>query len=184
MILVRKTKKTDEQEILELGHEIFREKDEIPLLRKALDQYVSDLSYVAVENNQIIGFTLVCQKMTYTYYDFMTMIPNCYELAFLGISPKNQGKGLGTRLLKETLLAIFQRSAQFTCWLLVDTINTAAINLYEKFGFRRWIEVKTTTIPCYIMGLSYRRYRETPEKLEKEQETYYCKSSKIQTICA
>ena len=88
----------------------------------------------------------------------MKKIPNCYELAFLGISPKCQGRGLGTRLLKETLIAIFQTSTQFSCWLCVDTINTSAIKLYEKFGFRIWTETENTFMPCYIMGLSYRRY--------------------------
>ena len=98
--------------------------------------------------------------MTNVYYSFLSKIPNCYELAFLGISPSYQGYGLGTRLLKETLLAIFQTSNQFTCWLLVDTINPGAIKLYEKIGFRRWVQTtgEVTPLPGYIMGISHRRY--------------------------
>jgi GNAT superfamily N-acetyltransferase len=162
MVLVRNLKQCDKLRILELGRKIFREEDEIPLLLKALSLCVPSLSLVAFDNcsGDLIGFTLVCQKMTNVYYSFLSKIPNCYELAFLGISPLCQGRGLGTRLLKETLLAIFQKSDQFTCWLLVDTINTSAIKLYERFGFRRWIQtcIGITPLPGYIMGISYRRF--------------------------
>ena len=159
-MLVRNLKQCDKDKVLELGGKIFREEDEIPLLQKALYLCVPELSYVAVEDKSIIGFTLVCKKMTNVYYNFLGKIPNCYELAFLGISSKCQGRGLGTRLLKETLLAIFQTSNQFTCWLLVDTDNLGAIRLYEKIGFRRWVETTADITPCpgYIMGISDRRF--------------------------
>jgi GNAT superfamily N-acetyltransferase len=171
MVLVRNLKQYDKDKVLELGRKIFREEDEIPLLNKALFLCVPELSYVAVEDKSIIGFTLVCQKMTNVYYNFLGKIPNCYELAFLGISPKYQGRGLGTRLLKETLLAIFQTSNQFTCWLLVDTDNIGAMGLYERFGFRRWVETTKdiTPTPGYIMGISYRRFKK-PEKNENEHQ--------------
>ena len=160
MVMVRNLKQCDKDKVFELGGKIFREEDEIPLLKKALFLCVPELSYVAVEDKSIVGFTLVCQKMTNVYYNFLGKIPNCYELAFLGISPKCQGRGLGTRLLKETLLAIFQTSNQFTCWLLVDTDNTGAIALYEKIGFRRWVSTtkEVTPTPGYIMGISHRRF--------------------------
>jgi len=144
-----------------LGRSLFREADEIPDLMKALRFYLPELSFVLVENNQILGFTLVCKKMTNVYYSFMGSIPNCYELAFLGISPQCQGKGCGARLLKETLQAISQQSTAFTCWLIVDITNKPAQKLYEKVGFRRWIQTDAdiTPVPGYIMGLSHRRYR-------------------------
>lgn len=159
MVLVRQFKLNDREQILELGNKIFREEDEIPLLKKALNLCVPELSFLAVDDTGIIGFTLTCKKMTNIYYNFMRSIPNCYELAFLGISPICQGRGLGTRLLKETLLAIFQRSVQFTCWLLVDQDNINALKLYEKIGFRIWTNTTgITPVPGYIMGISYRRF--------------------------
>lgn len=160
MILVRNLKQKDKKKIFELGSKIFREEDEIPLLEKALFMCVPELSFVAVENKTIIGFTLVCKKMSNVYYSFLNKIPDCYELAFLCISPSCQGRGLGTQLLKETLLAIFQILNQFTCWLLVDRCNLGAIALYERIGFRRWIETpaEMTFIPGYIMGISYRTF--------------------------
>jgi GNAT superfamily N-acetyltransferase len=165
-MLVRNLKQCDKAKVLELGKKIFREADEIPLLQKALYLCVPELSFVAVEDKNIVGFTLVCQKMTNVYYSFLGKIPNCYELAFLGISSQCQGRGLGTRLLKETLIAIFQTSNQFTCWLLVDTDNIGAIGLYEKLGFRRWVETskELTYKPGYIMGISYRRFLEVKQQ--------------------
>jgi ribosomal protein S18 acetylase RimI-like enzyme len=162
MVIIRRLKNEEKSEILELGREIFREEDEIPLLRKAIAQCSLDLSFIAVDGQTIIGFALVCKdKPTNYYYDFMRKIPECYELAFLGISRKAQGRGIGGRLLKETLLAIFQTSNYFTCWLLVDTINESAIRLYEKMGFRRWIKTTpdVTSCPGYIMGINYHRYK-------------------------
>jgi len=144
-----------------LGRSLFRDADEIPDLMKALRSYLSELSFVLVEDNKILGFTLVCKKMTNVYYSFMGSIPNCYELAFLGISPQCQGKGCGAQLLIETLRAISQQSKEFTCWLIVDVVNKPAQRLYEKLGFRRWVQTDAdiTLIPGYIMGLSHRRYR-------------------------
>lgn len=166
MLLVRNLKQCDKDKVLEMGRKIFREEDEIPLLQKALFLCVPELSFVAVEEKTIVGFTLVCTKMTNVYYSFLSKIPKCYELAFLGILPKCQGRGLGTRLLKETLLAIFQRSNQFTCWLLVDTDNLGAIALYERIGFRRWVEttMDITPTPGYIMGISHRRFIKSERK--------------------
>ena len=157
---IRKFRQSDKEHVEELGKRIFRETDEIPLLQKALSLCVPELSFVAVEDKTIIGFALVCAKVTNVYCSFLTKIPNCYELAFLGISPLCQGRGLGSRLLKETLLAIFQRSTRFACWLLVDTDNYGAIKLYERIGFRRWAPASPdiASAPGYIMGLSYRRY--------------------------
>jgi ribosomal protein S18 acetylase RimI-like enzyme len=175
MIAIRNLKQHDKDAVFELGKKIFREDDEIPLLRKALSLCVPELSFVAVEDKTIVGFTLVCTKMTKVYYNFLSKIPNCHELAFLGISSTCQGRGLGTRLLKETLLAIFQTSNQFTCWLLVDTINRGAIGLYEKIGFRRWVETTKdmTDIPGYIMGINHKRFN-TPLTAHTTAAAYPC----------
>jgi len=160
MIIIRKLNNEDKHKILDLGSQIFREEDEIPLLKKALHLCVIELSLVAVENQCIIGFSLVCKKMTHLYYNFMSKIQNCYELAFLGLSPEYQGRGIGQLLLKEALMQIFRVSSQFTCWLLVDIDNLGAIRLYEKFGFRRWKETSAdiTPIPGYIMGITHKRF--------------------------
>ena len=159
MTTIRHMRINEKDKLFDLAAKIFREADEIPLLQKALLICIPELSFVAVENKTIIGFTLVCKTMTNVYFNFMSTIPNCYELAFLGIAPESQGRGLGSRLLKETLHAIFYQTRHFTCWLLVDIINKSAIKMYEKYGFRKWIHTTgKTAVPGWIMGLSYRRY--------------------------
>ena len=173
-------KLTDKSAIEMLGRTLFREEDEIPLLQKALHLCIPELSFV-IEDKEILGFTLVCKKMTNVYYSFMGSIPNCYELAFLGISPKCQGRGCGSRLLKETLVGIFQQTNDFTCWLIVDVVNISAIRLYEKLGFRRWIQTTSdmTMIPGYIMGLSHRRY----QPIQSKRVPIIQQSTPIQHLC-
>ncbi len=160
-MLVRNLLSREKEQVLELGRKIFREEDEIPLLRKALSLCSMDLSLVVIDKTNIIGFSLVCSKTPTNYYaEFMKKIPNCYELAFLGIDPCAQGKGLGTLLIKETFLLTTRISNKpFTYWLLVDTINEGAIKLYEKIGFRQWCKVNPpiTPLPGYIMGIHSRR---------------------------
>ena len=91
-MLLRNLKECDKDKIFELGKKIFREEDEIPLFQKALYLCTPELSFVAVEDKNIVGFTLASKKMTSIYYKFLAQIPDCYELAFLGICPKCQGR--------------------------------------------------------------------------------------------
>jgi ribosomal protein S18 acetylase RimI-like enzyme len=160
MLVLRQLKENDKSEVLNLGRKIFREEDEIPLLKQALRQCDLQLSIVAVDASFICGFVLVCKEVTKYYFNFMKRIPNCYEIAFLGIRPDCQGLGIGSRLLKETLLAIFQKSKSCACWLLVDTINTNAIRLYKKIGFSIWRKTDEgkTPVPGLIMGIHQHPY--------------------------
>lgn len=155
VVFIRKLKQNEVSNILELGRQIFREEDEIPLLRSAISKCSFDLSLVAVDDNNILGFTLVCKNPVKYYFDFLRCIPNSVEIAFLGISPLSQGKGIGKRLLNETLMGIFHQSRYKSCWLLVDIDNYSAISLYEKCGFRTWAETnhQITPVPGYIMGI-------------------------------
>jgi ribosomal protein S18 acetylase RimI-like enzyme len=79
--------------------------------------------------------------------------------------------------LKETLLAIFQTSTRFACWLLVDTDNYGAIKLYERTGFRRWSMASPdiASAPGYIMGLSYRRYLKNNAYISAPKDPMACK---------
>jgi len=157
MVLLRKIRDCDKNMIFELGCLLFREEDEIPDLQKALRFCLPELSYVMIEDKRVIGFTLICKKLSTIQYPFLQTIENGYELSFFGISPNCQGRGLGSRLLKETLLAIFQQTNQFVCWLLVDIQNTIARKMYEKLGFRIWKTIESN-YSCYLMGMNYRRY--------------------------
>ena len=151
----------DKSAIYDLGITIFREEDELPLLQRALKTCDLTLSYVAVDGKKIVGFTLVGSTPTNVYFNFLSERSHQYELAFLGISPSHQGRGLGTQLLRASMNAVHRISTTFACWLLVDVTNVGAIKMYQKMGFRRWksTPASLTHQAGFIMGLSHRRYK-------------------------
>lgn len=158
--MLRTLRVKDKTAIYDLGITLFREEDEVPLLQTALIECNLSLSYVAVDNKKIVGFTLVGSTPTNVYFNFLSKKPTQYELAFLGVSPSCQGRGLGTKLLNASLTAIHRVSIEFSCWLLVDATNIGAIKMYHKLGFQQW---KTTPAELthkegIIMGISHRRY--------------------------
>jgi ribosomal protein S18 acetylase RimI-like enzyme len=162
MYSFRSIHSSDYSTILDLGKKLFH-KEEIPDLQKALSSFVPELSYVAFENasSHLIGFTLVCNKQTTVIWKYLDVMPNGLEIAFIGISPFFQGKGIGSKLLHHTLYSIFQSYP--LCWLSVDIHNSSAIQMYQKFGFRKWTFISHLTypyisIPNYIMGLSSKKY--------------------------
>lgn len=57
------------------------------------------------------------------------------EIVYLGIGPEARGKGIGARLLAEGLIRAGASSTHITC--AVDTANTPALRLYDRFGMRR-----------------------------------------------
>jgi RimJ/RimL family protein N-acetyltransferase len=153
---------SDHSVLFELGKKLFQ-KEEIPDLQNALSSFIPEFSYVAFHNvtSHIIGFTLVCKKQTTVIWKYFDVIPNGLEIAFFGISPFFQGKGIGSKLLHHTLQSIFQSYP--LCWLSVDIHNSSAIQMYLKFGFHKWSFISQLTypyilIPNYIMGLSSKRY--------------------------
>jgi ribosomal protein S18 acetylase RimI-like enzyme len=154
--MLRTLEPRDFSHVMELGASLFRPKDEMPQLYHALDVCFLELSYVAVENGRILGFTIVCPPMT-TVSD-VTILPfrsgSC-ELAFFGVSPACQGRGIGSRLLKETLHTLFQRSYS-SIWLLVDKTNEGALQMYERRGFRRRGQQWPDGAPeaCWLMCLT------------------------------
>jgi len=161
-MLLRNMSNNDNDKVFELGLKLFREEDEIPLFKRALSSYIKDLSYVMIDNivgGNIVGFTLVCKKMTHVYKKFMVGIPNCYELSFFGVNSEYQGKGYGSQCLRITLSSIYRECINFNCWLIVDKTNNGAIKMYKKYGFRMWCEINNDKYPSYIMGLSYRRWK-------------------------
>jgi ribosomal protein S18 acetylase RimI-like enzyme len=50
------------------------------------------------------------------------------------IRPQQQGRGVGSRLMKQTLTSHQQAGMSF-CWLVVQQENLRAIAFYKKFGF-------------------------------------------------
>lgn len=73
-------------------------------------------------------------------------------ISYCGVHPEHQGKGFGSKLLKETLAGIFQADFK-TCRLYVDEWNSGARRLYERLGFVRIGPVMTAGGPCGLFEL-------------------------------
>ena len=80
-----------------------------------------EASLVAIWDGEIVGFSLVHSR------------PEEAHLADIGIVPAHRGKGLGTRMVKYSLM---KAARDFdTVTLAVDINNTSAYRLYSDFGF-------------------------------------------------
>lgn len=111
-------------EILTLATQLFCKEDH-PAIRKALRDCLVHLTKVYIYDDSIQAFAIVCSNEN----------PLIATIAFCGVSPLLQGKGIGSKLLKETISGIFH--AGFTsCQLIVDDWNIGARKLYEKLGFK------------------------------------------------
>ena len=75
-------------------------------------------------HEKLIGFSVIYNTKFTT--DILT----------IGVDPDYQGKKLGTKLLKDTLLEAIKIGVE-ECYLEVRVSNIIAINLYEKFGFEK-----------------------------------------------
>ena len=155
MVLFRNIDLSDHTIIYNISIKLFP-KEEMPDLIKCLYNVISELSYVVIDNNNIIGFILVCKKQTSVIWNYLDKIKNGYEISFFGILPSYQGKGIGSKLLHYTLKNIFQYSS--ICWLSVDIMNSSAIQMYTKIGFNKWTIIKCNTITNYVMELTKKRY--------------------------
>ncbi|NPA80629.1 MAG: GNAT family N-acetyltransferase [Thermotogae bacterium] len=91
--------------------------------------YISVMNYVrlggkvlvAYEGDTVLGGAFV-RRLT----------DDLYELTLIGVLPEYRGKGVGKRLLAGVIGAV-----KGDIYLHVEVRNEPAINLYEKFGFRK-----------------------------------------------
>lgn len=115
-----------QSQIYNLATQLFC-KEEWPAIKSSLSSCLPKHTHVIVnDDGSIAAFILVTEKDSKSAY-----------IAYCGVNPQNQGKGLGTKLLKETLDSIFQVDYE-RCLLLVDRWNVGARRLYERFGFK-WL---------------------------------------------
>ncbi len=101
-------------------------------------------------DGEIAAFVIVSLHTDYAFIDFC------------GVNPKHQGKGLGSKLLKETLSGIFQADLR-ACRLIVDDWNADARRLYERLGFKQICAVPQPKGIGYLMELcDFHPQRVTP----------------------
>lgn len=79
--------------------------------------------YVLKNGDNVVGF-----------YEVSIVSPEA-ELFDIAIKSKFQGKGL-SKILMEHLFSVCRAKKVDTVFLEVNSINTKAINLYNKFGFQ------------------------------------------------
>ena len=96
----------------------------------SFDEY-KDLVFVAVKDEEVLG---------YSCFHLQDKSGNCdSELVSLYIKPNEQGKGIGTNLLKETAKELLSKGKNnMIIWCLSENID--AIKFYEKLDGKKIIE--------------------------------------------
>ena len=83
-----------------------------------------DLFLVARRTRRIGGYIISCTDSKDA------------ELVSIAVDPRDRLLGLGSALLDASLVQLRSRRAG-TWWLMVETVNEAAIHFYENYGFVR-----------------------------------------------
>lgn len=126
-------------EIYKLATQLFCEA-EWPAIQAALENCSELHTRSIMIDGELAAFVIVSTHDDHAFIDFC------------GVNPKHQGKGLGSKLLKETLSGIFQADL-LACRLIVDDWNKDARRLYERLGFQQIGVVPQLNGLGYLMEL-------------------------------
>jgi ribosomal protein S18 acetylase RimI-like enzyme len=94
---------------------------------------------LAIEKEKVIGFALLNKRPPLELRKYSSgSFQNYIEIAFLGISPTKQGKGIGSGLLQ------YVKDLDYAgIWLQVTNENIGAQKLYARHGFEQWATYET-----------------------------------------
>jgi ribosomal protein S18 acetylase RimI-like enzyme len=106
-----------------------RDVDDVLLGHKGVGHFDPQLWSVVIEHDRAIGCLLLAEIPT----------RSALELVYLGLSPEARGRGLG-RTLMNRVLAIGSRRQFDNLTLAVDSINSPALALYRRCGYRKVAE--------------------------------------------
>lgn len=148
-------KQSLQDEISVLASTLFCSEDQ-PAIRKSLRTCLYSLSRVYCTDNSITAFTLVVEGVATPQ---LKQQPATATIAFCGVSHTLQGKGIGSKLLKETISGIFQAGFT-TCQLIVDEWNVGARRLYERFGFKVIMPLREEHTIGFVMELKSYEWQE------------------------
>jgi ribosomal-protein-alanine N-acetyltransferase len=81
------------------------------------------LFFVAIRSRRIVGYMVTCVEKAEA------------EIVSIGVDPKSQKMGIGTRLMERTLAALEERGIR-RVELAVRTTNKDGARFYRRFGFR------------------------------------------------
>jgi ribosomal protein S18 acetylase RimI-like enzyme len=129
-------------EILALAKTLFIAA-EWPYIESSLETSLPEFSKTIMCDNAIVAFVIVNSHASGSAY-----------ISYCGVDPKYQGKGYGSKLLKETLLSIFQADYP-SIFLYVDCWNKDARRLYERFGFKQMCTELVAGSHCWKMELRH-----------------------------
>ncbi|WP_440895447.1 GNAT family N-acetyltransferase [Amphibacillus sp. Q70] len=93
--------------------------------------------YLLVEENLLIAYGVL-------HFSTNTNKQVCVEM--IGVDKNHRGKGYGRMILNHLLGKAFERKSTEEVNLIVDAINTIALNLYESLGFESILERRSFTL--------------------------------------
>lgn len=115
--------------------------NEWPYIKKCLETSDPAHSRTILSNGAVAAFIIVNISETGNAF-----------ISYIGVSKDHQGKGYGSKLLKETLASIFQVD-YYNAFLYVDCWNKDALRLYERIGFKIVGEAVVAGSPCHLMEI-------------------------------
>ena len=101
-----------------------------PVDRWSVEQFWSELAQPTRR------YVVACDGDVITGYAGVFILPPDADVQTIAVSPAAQGRGLGARLLQE-LIGIAGVAGCRQLMLEVRSDNTAAIAMYDRFGFER-----------------------------------------------
>ncbi|RLF08059.1 MAG: ribosomal-protein-alanine N-acetyltransferase [Thermoprotei archaeon] len=124
VIIIRKASPSDFAQIVKIENLSF-EKPYPPALILSLLYLHSDLFYVAVANNEVIGYVVGAKKGN-----------GHGHVISIAVKPEWRRRGVGTKLM-EALLNAFKERGLKAAILEVATSNREAIAFYKALGFEK-----------------------------------------------
>ena len=123
---VYKVKKDAYQKYIEQYFGAWDEELQQKFFKDYIDKQKDSIKIIVVEDSHV-GF-----------FDASVINKNVFEIANICIVSQFQGKGLGTKILKEAILNCTQKEIDIQCFL-----SNPVKSLYERLGFVEYEKTKT-----------------------------------------
>ena len=125
---IRMFRAGDLKRILSLERATFAEGPYTKAMFRELYRDCGGLFFIAVRLRRLVGYMVTCVDKAEA------------EIVSIGVDPKCQKMGIGTRLMERTLAALEKRGIQ-RIELMVRTTNKDGMRFYRRFGFRSLVRV-------------------------------------------
>jgi len=122
-VQIRTFRAGDLDRVLSVERATFAEGPYTKAMFRELQRDCGDLFFVAIRLRRIVGYIVTCVDKGQA------------EIVSIGIEPKCQKMGVGTRLMEYTLAALEKRGIR-RLELMVRTTNKIGARFYRRFGFR------------------------------------------------